>query len=189
MTNLLTRMVVLAKHRTAPPPYNARPLDDVGRILRSISIKEAGEEERRRTQRHARIMEEEARRQEIEEASPGLRKKKDSQVGIGRGLSETALKRNADETASLMLNQSGSRKYSWMTSSNTGSGLSRKSVGMSVLKGQAPGIQAVLYKVGAIEEAGIITMKDYIGASEAEGEDSIGRGARALLKGYTMLKD
>lgn len=180
LTGLISRMVVLAKHRCAAPPKHGKPIDDVGRILRGISLREAQEEERRRTVAAARRAEEETKRREAEDASAALKKK----PGAARTMSEQAIARNANATAQMMLNQSGGKKYSWMTGAPNTSQLPRRNTVQS-----STGIQANVFKLGSEEHSGAITLKDFINALELEGEDTIGRGGRALVKAYANLKD
>lgn len=178
LAELLSRMIVLAKHRCAPPPENAKPIDDVGRILRNISLKEAQEEERRRSAAALRRAEEEAKRREAEEASSTSKKKP------ARSLTEQAAARNTNATAQMMLNQSGGKKYSWMTGAPNTSQLSRRSTAQV-----GTAIQANVFKAGAEELAGQVTLRDFINAMELEGEPIFGRGGKALCRAYTMLKD
>lgn len=180
LSGLLGQMIVLAKHRCAPPPSNAKPIDDVGKILRGISLVEAQDEERRRTIAAARRLEEEAKRREAEDASTASKKK----PGAAKNLTEQAIARNANATAQMMLNQSGGKKYSWMTGSSGTASLPRRNAVQA-----ANGIQPNVYKTGSEEHGNLITLKDFIGAIEFEGEDTVGRGGKALLKAYTMLKD
>lgn len=180
LTGLMTRMVVLSKHRCAPPPANGKPIDDVGRILRNISLKEAEDEERRRTIASARRAEEEAKRRAEEEASSASKRK----PGSARTLTEQAIARNANATAQMMLNQSGGKKYSWMTGAPNTSQLPRRGTAVA-----GASISANVFKTATEEHGGQITLKDFINALELEGEDIIGRGGKALLRAYTQLKD
>ncbi|CCG83490.1 Transcription factor TFIID complex subunit Taf4 [Taphrina deformans PYCC 5710] len=180
LSGLLGQMIVLAKHRCAPPPANGQPIDDVGRILKGISLIEAQDEERRRTIAAARRLEEETKRREAEDASSASKKK----PGMAKTLTEQAIARNANATAQMMLNQSGGKKYSWMTGAPNTSQLPRRNTVQA-----ANGIQPNVFKSGSEEHGNLITLKDFIGALELEGEDIIGRGGKALLKAYTQLKD
>lgn len=180
LTSIISRMIVLSKHRCAAPPEAARPIDDVGRILRSISLKEAQDEERRRTIAAARRAEEDAKRREADEALNASKKKS----GIAKTLSEQVIARNANATAQMMLNQSGGKKYSWMTGAPNTSQLPRRNTTLV-----NPVTQAMLFKAGSDENIGQITMKDFINAMEMDGEDMIGRGGKTLLRAYTLLKD
>lgn len=178
LSGLVSRMVVLAKHRCAPPPANATPLDDVGKILRNISIKEAQEEERRRTAAATRRAEEEVKRREAEEASSASKRKP------ARTISEQAAARNANATAQMMMNQSGGKKYSWMTGAPNTSQLSRRTTTQT-----GTAVPANVFKTGSEELAGHLTLVDFINAMELDGENQFGRGGKALLKAYTQLKD
>lgn len=188
MTGLVSRMSILAKHRAAPPPTQGRQINDVGDTLRAISLKEIQEEDKRRS--IALIKRQELENRKREEESTG--KKKESSASKSKGLSDTAIARNANATAQLMLNTSGGKQYSWMTSSaGTGPSLPRRTVSTNsptaTIANSKPG--ANVFKAGSIEERGIIGMKDFIGALELEGQDVFGRGGRTLLKAYTRLKD
>lgn len=180
LTSIISRMIVLSKHRCAAPPEAAKPIDDVGRILRNISLKEAQDEERRRTIAAARRAEEDAKRREADEALNASKKRS----GLAKTLSEQVIARNANATAQMMLNQSGGKKYSWMTGAPNTSQLPRRNTSQV-----NPATQAMLFKAGADENIGQITMKDFINAMEMDGEDMIGRGGKTLLRAYTLLKD
>lgn len=180
LSTLLGQMIVLAKHRCAPPPKNGKALDDVGRVLRSISLAEAQDEERRRTIAAARRLEEETKRREADEAASLVKKR----PGAAKTLSEQAIARNANATANMMLNQSGGKKYSWMTGAPNTSQLARRNTVQAF-----NGIQPNVFKTGAEEYGSLITLKDFVAAIELEGEDIYGRGGRTLLKAYTQLKD
>lgn len=193
LTGLLTRMVVLAKHRMAPPPVNGRPIDDVGRALRAISLREIQEEDKRRSAALIKRQELEAKRREEESNS----KRKDGMAGPGKGskgLSDTAIARNANATAQLMLNTSGGKQYSWMTSASSSSlsqSLPRRQLNSNSPAGNSAAGKAGggVFKAGSVEEIGVIGMKDFIGALELDGEDVFGRGGRTLCRAYTLLKD
>ncbi|BFZ53747.1 transcription initiation factor TFIID subunit 4 [Savitreella phatthalungensis] len=210
LANLLSRMVVLEKHRTAPPPMNCTAIDDVGRTLRSVVSKEAQEESRRRTQAQIRRQEEEARRREAEEAA---RTGGSKRAALARGITDTALARNANQTANMMLSTSGGKKYSWMSGGMAGLGGSTglasggSSLGSGVDSGDesggsgpgsggarggrpAPyGAGGNVFKAAPQDERGVLTMRDLTSALEAEGDLTFGRGTRTLLRAYTRFKD
>jgi hypothetical protein len=183
LSSLLHSMTVLSKHRTAPPPAGPglKQHADIGQKLRARATKEAIEEEKRRTVAAARRHEEELRRKELEEAGTTAGQRKRAQTAAAKGLSESTMARNANATANLMLNTSGGKKYSWMTGGANTSQMPRRQT-------TGPGAVAHVFKPGSQEEMGVMSLKDFIAAAEGEGE-AIGRGGRALLKAYTMLKD
>ncbi|KTW28942.1 hypothetical protein T552_01571 [Pneumocystis carinii B80] len=201
MASLLSEMIVLSRHRTASLPVNRKIIDNVGKILEDINIKEKDKEEKRRAQILSRKMEEESKmdKQTLLSGNPEdmdkKRKKKEMLMNSSsKNLSEDAQKRNIDTTAAIMMgsgpNGPGGKKYSWMTSTLPLSpGYVTKTPRTTSNHSQASTETAIIQTV---EEIGLITIRDALNVLEMDREGAgeiFGRGARALSRGYIRLKD
>ncbi|EMR11046.1 hypothetical protein PNEG_00644 [Pneumocystis murina B123] len=201
MANLLSDMIVLSRHRTASLPVNRKIIDNVGKILEDINIKEKDKEEKRRAQVLSKKLEEENRmdKQTLLSGNPEDMDKKKKKKEIlsnssSKNLSEDAQKRNTDTTAAIMMgsgpNGPGGKKYSWMTSALPLSpGYITKTPRATSNHSQTNPETTIIQTV---EEIGIITIRDALNVLEMDKEGAgeiFGRGARALSRGYIRLKD
>lgn len=201
MASLLSDMIILSKHRTASLPVDRRIIDNVGKILEDINIKEKDKEEKRRAKLLSKKLEEENRmdKQGVlsgnpEETDKKRKKKEILSNSSSKNLSEDAQKRNIDTTAAIMMglgpNGPGGKKYSWMTSTLP---LSPRYVTKTP---KATNIHSQTNPettiIQTVEEIGIITIRDALNVLEMDKEGAgeiFGRGARALSRGYIRLKD
>lgn len=199
MTSLLSDMIILSKYRTASPPVNRKIIDNVGKILEDINIKEKDTEEKRRAQLLSRRLQESKMDKQsslsgIMEDTDKKKKKKETGSSSSKNLSEDAQKRNTDTTAAIMMgsgpNGPGGKKYSWMTSTlPLSSGYVPKTPRPINTYSPANPKTSTLQSV---EEVGIITIRDALNVLEMDREGAgevFGRGARALTRGYIRLKD
>ncbi|KAG4306236.1 hypothetical protein PORY_000224 [Pneumocystis oryctolagi] len=201
MAGLLSDMIILSQHRTASPPVNRKIVDDVGKILEEIDIKEKDMEEKRRAQLLSKRLEEKNRIDKQGLLSGNLddidKKKKKKEAGsssASKNLSEDAQKRNTDTTAAIMMgsgpNGPGGKKYSWMTSTPSLSpGYTSK---IHRVSDNSPQTSFKTTIVQPVQETGIITIRDALNVLEMDKEGAgeiFGRGARALSRGYIRLKD
>ncbi|KAG4301838.1 hypothetical protein PCK1_001814 [Pneumocystis canis] len=201
MAGLLSDMIILSKHRTASPPVNRRIIDNVGKILEDINIKEKDMEEKKRAEMLLKRQEKKNSMDKQNSLSGNLddidkkKKKKETELGsVSKNLSEDAQKRNIDTTAAIMMgsgpNAPGSKKYSWMTSTPSLS-LGYTAKMPRITDNNSPKSPKSI-AVQPVQEIGIITIRDALNVLEMDKEGAgeiFGRGARALSRGYIRLKD
>lgn len=126
LSDLITTMVTLSKHRTAPPPEGAVMADNVRETLAALAARERATEERYQALHQQRREAAEARelaRSEAESAAAigsvdEAGRKRDRRGPMGatssaRNLSEDAQKKLTNQTARLAVG--GARSYSWLT--------------------------------------------------------------------------